>query len=304
MIKGSDRKEGTKVVQFRASSEYSSMLELIINLVNKKIEEVGSDDKLTTTDVIKLAIESLVTGNGTVDILGHKFSIKDLIEQELSTFSKGIDEKIIRFEVGYAVLDILKELLEFLNEKEREKNAPIEIGDEIKEIESLIFTREGYYEYLQLDSDEKEAFGTIRTLTLNGYLDIIKEKYNKYNLNLEYIDYEKMKNNIEDAILSYNQLKSFPALKLIDNYTYSLVLTKLRKEINTNVQHIEEYLLNDNDDNPFTKKEEGGRVIVVDDDYYDDFNDYDYDYDEFNINPGDPDYEFSMAEALDNMYDR
>ena len=304
MIKGSDRKEGTKVVQFRASSEYSSMLELIINLVNKKIEEVGSDDKLTTTDVIKLAIESLVTGNGTVDILGHKFSIKDLIEQELSTFSKGIDEKIIRFEVGYAVLDILKELLEFLNEKEREKNAPIEIGDEIKEIESLIFTREGYYDYLQLDSDEKEAFGTIRTLTLNGYLDIIKEKYNKYNLNLEYIDYEKMKNNIEDAILSYNQLKSFPALKLIDNYTYSLVLTKLRKEINTNVQHIEEYLLNDNDDNPFTKKEEGGRVIVVDDDYYDDFNDYDYDYDEFNINPGDPDYEFSMAEALDNMYDR
>ena len=41
MIKGSDRKDISKVVQFRAPIEYSNMLDIISEILNNKISEVG-----------------------------------------------------------------------------------------------------------------------------------------------------------------------------------------------------------------------------------------------------------------------
>lgn len=40
MIKGADRKVGTKIIQFRAPSEYNGMVELITTVLNKKIVKV------------------------------------------------------------------------------------------------------------------------------------------------------------------------------------------------------------------------------------------------------------------------
>ena len=307
MIKGADRKEGTKIIQFRAPSEYNGMVELITTALNKKIAEVGSKDKITTTDVIKLAIEALATSNNSFNILGNNMKIDELVSDELKIFyreySKIIPKKLVEFEVKCCLVKKIKEIVDILEEL-MINNTLEESSKEIEELKILkasLFSRQEAFYSMKASKEEREACGYVQINTIEYYLDIIIEKYDELQLKVEEIDYEMLKNEIENNILRYRNTLNMPALKLYDNYKYSFILNSLRKDIDIYMNYIEEYLTHKND--PFIENEREQREVwnIEDDiDYYESST-YKSEYD---LRPGDPGYEFSVAEAIDNMYDK
>lgn len=307
MIKGADRKEGTKIMQFRAPSEYNGMVELITTALNKQIAEVGSKDKITTTDVIKLAIEALATGDNSFNILGNNMKIDELVSDELKSFyreySKIIPKKLIEFEVKCCLVKKIKEIVDILEEmmidNSLEKSS--KTVEELMILKATLFSRQQVFDSMKASKEEKEAFGFVQLKSIEYYLDIIIKEYDELELKVEEIDYEILKSEIENNILRYRNTLNMSALKLYDNYKYSFILNSLRKDIDRYVNYIEEYLTHKND--PFIENErEGGEVWDIEDDvdYYEDST-YKSEYD---LRPGDPGYEFSVAEAIDNMYDK
>lgn len=251
MIKGADRKENSKIIQFRAPSEYHCMIELIIQSLNKKISEVGSNEKITATDVIKLAIESLATGNNSFNILGNHIKINDLVNNELEYF-KVIPKNIIEFEVKFSLIKKIEEIVKILEDMHIYtdlKKSSKEV-DELKILKSIIFSREQAFDSMKASNEEKEMMGFVQIQSIEYYLDIIFEKYNELQLDVFEIDFELLKNEIEDNILKYSSFINMQALKLYDNYKYSFILHSLRKDINEYISYIEDYLTHKN--NPFT----------------------------------------------------
>jgi len=306
MIKGADRKEGTKIMQFRAPSEYNGMVELITTALNKKIAKVGSKDKITATDVMKLAIESLATGDNSFNILGNNMKIDELVSDELKSFyreySKIIPKKLIEFEVKCSLVKKIEEIVEILRDMyidgDLEKSIEVE---ELIILKATLFSRQQVFDSMKASKEEKEAFGFVQLESIEYYLDIIIKKYDELELKVEEIDYQILKSEIENNILRYRNTLNMSALKLYDNYKYSFILNSLRKDIDRYVNYIEEYLTHKKE--PFIENErERGEVWDIEDDidYYEDST-YKSEYD---LRPGDPGYEFSVAEAIDNMYDK
>lgn len=310
MIKGSDRKDISKVVQFRAPIEYSNMLDIISEILNNKISEVGSSEKITTTDIIKLSIESLATGRNTFNILGKEFSINELVNEELKYIKEDsfmeLVVKAIKFEIKYYLIEIIREVIDSLHEiLLSKKKVNYDISEEIKSLEGILFTRGEFFISKNLSVEEKEIFRTIEVYDLSYYLDIFKDMNGKDIFDLSKIDFQEMKNKVENIIFKYKNGRQITALKLMDNYQYSLLLTRIRKEIDNNIEYIKNYIKEYDD--PF--KEAADEYDRMMEDMYYSCDDYD-DYDdgnyrcksEFDLKPGDPGYEFSVAEALDNMY--
>ena len=312
MIKGTDRKEGAKIIQFRAPSEYNSMIELITTALNRSMAEVGSKEKITFTDVMKLAIESLAKGNNDFDILGKNIKINELVNNELEYFNKEyfeiIPDEVIQFEVKTYLFEKIKEIIKrfgsiYIN---------FDLGnsselEEAKILNAIILSRCDYFESMEDLHIEKETIKLVKIESIAYYLYLIIRKYEELKLKVEEIDYEIFKSEIENNILRYSKLKNMSAMKLYDNYKYSFILNCLRNDINKYVEYIKEYITQMND--PFIENERDKarkELCDLESDIEDEIYYYDYPMykSEYDLRPGDPGYEFSIAEAIDNMYDK
>lgn len=311
MIKGADRKEGSKILQFRAPSEYNGMIELITQALNKKLAEVGSNEKITTTDVMKLSIEFLVTGNNTFNILGKNIKINELISSELEYFDREysniIPNGLIEFEIKCSLINIIKEIVEVLEDIQisDDSRKSKEIEEDIIMLKAILFSREDFFYSIKASKEEKEAMSFTKVESIEYYLNIISEKYEELELKVEEIDFEKLKNEVEDNILLYEKFKNIKALKLYDNYKYSYILNSLRNDINSYIKYIETILTNKNEAFIENEREKFQRYFDdIEEDIYDGIDYYDYPKhkSEYDLRPGDEGYEFSIAEALDNMY--
>lgn len=311
MIKGADRKEGSKILQFRASSEYNGMIELITQALNKKIAEVGSKEKITTTDIMKLSIECLVTGNNSFNILGKNIKIDELVSSELESFDREysniIPNGLIEFEIKCSLINIIKEIVELLEDIQISDDSRKlkEIEEDIIMLKAILFSREEFFYSIKASKEEKEAMSFTKVESIEYYLNIIGEKYEELDLKVEEIDFEELKNKIEDNILAYEKFKNIKALKLYDNYKYSYILNSLRNEINSYIKYIEDTLTKKNEAFIENEREKNQRYFMDIDNYEeDDIDDYSMFKSEYDLRPGDEGYEFSIAEAIDNMYDK
>lgn len=302
MIKGADRKEGTKIIQFRAPSEYSSMIDLTTTALNRKMIEVGSKEKITSTDVMKLAIESLATGNNSFDILGKNIKINELISNELKYFNKEysdiIPNNIIEFQIKICLFEKIKEIIKrfgdiYIDFDLRKSSE----AQDAKILNAIILSRCEVFESIEDLNNEKEIISSFRIESIAYYLHSINRKYEQLQVKIEEIDYDRLKIEVENNILKYKNFKNISALKLYDNYKYSMLLNCLRNDINRYVEIIKDYIIKMDD--PFVKNE---RDIDLENDKNDDV-DY-YDYSEYYLRPVDPGYEFNVAEAIDNLYDK
>jgi len=216
MIKGSERKENTRMIQFRAPSEYFSMIDVITSAINKKIKEVGSTNFYNVTDIMKLSIEALVTGNNTIKILNKEFSINELVDDELSRF----------FSNNYKaeILPII--LLAFKNH----------LIDELREIEFDIHFKKADDKYYQGDKYLEEINGLLESwsddvnnINIEAAISDIDDISNKVKIDLG--DSGEIEKSIEDAIMENEYFELFQGLKLKNHYQYSLILTYVREEI-------------------------------------------------------------------------
>ena len=216
MVKGAERKESAKIIQFRAPSEYFNIINIITYAINKKIKEVGSTDFYNVTDVMKLSIESLLTGKNSINILNREFVVNELIDEELARFySENYKEDIY----SHILLAIKKELLKLLIEIEDSEHQTIidtkdyQLGDDLIELKGLI-------EIWRDDVNSIDIEEGIRVIN-----SIIQEKnFNSY-------DPGNLANEIENILMSSEYFEMFQGLKLKNNYRYSLILTYIRDEI-------------------------------------------------------------------------
>lgn len=216
MVKGIERKESTKIIQFRAPSEHFNIINIITLAINKKIKEIGSTDFYNITDVMKLSIESLLTGKNTINILNREFFISELIDEELKRFySDNYKEDIY----PHILLAIKKVLLKLI----------IEIEESIHQ--ALVDTKD-----YQLEDDLMELKGLIQVWRADVNSIDIEEGFRIINSivkqkNLSSYDMVNLEKEIEDILMASEYFEMFQGLKLKSNYQYSLILTYIREEI-------------------------------------------------------------------------
>ena len=219
MVTGADRKEKGRIVQFRAPIEYCGALEVIAEIINKKIAQIGGKEKVTFSDVMKLAIDRLLTGKDSFEILGKQFKISDLVEQELAKYDS-IPMEGIESEVNYFLMDKYQDVVELYIEKDLElEDCPLATKDKLTE---------------QIE------------MRLNG----LSEAYERLGLRFELTtkDYECLREQIEQSFFDEEDAIYLQALKLFDHYRYSYLLHSLRKMTDDYIQKIQRYIQERNQD--------------------------------------------------------
>lgn len=296
MIKGADRKEDTKAIQFRAASRYSNMIELIADAINEKFKMIGCSDKFTTTDVMKLAVESLCFGKSETEMLGRKIEIRELVLSHLKIFYKEFDiekyrrilDKLFTREVLLKIKQIEEVMFETMLDNKKGEDDNFTNERWILEAETSLLKCSGWY------TDKKRELATRKLEHVNYYLDIVKNSHCGVKIGFEEAEYEKMKVKIEEEILSISDFKYLYALKLFDNYRFSEILASLRNQIDIRIEYFREYLKDEVINDPFAPKES---------DYmHDDCDEEDDYYDNYSGKSSDDNYEFSAEEGYDNWF--
>lgn len=307
MIKGADRKEDTKVIQFRAASRYSNMADLIAEAINERFKVIGSSDKFTTTDVMKLAIESLCFGKSEIDILGRKVKINQLVVSHLKKYYKDFDiskyrvilDKLFTRVVITKIKQIEDVMFERMIDTKNKEDEEFTHERMMLEAETSLLSCDGWEDSNAFKLEDRELEH------VNYYLDIVKAEHCGVKIGFEQYEYDKMRTEMEEAILENEDFKYIYALKLFDNYRFSQILAEIRNQIEIRIEYIKDYLTETIIDDPFAPKESETEdyddidEYFNDDDYYADHETYrkPYDYD-------DDDSEFSEEEGYDNWYDK
>ncbi|MBL4930428.1 hypothetical protein [Clostridium paridis] len=216
MIKGAERKENAKMIQFRAPSEYLNMIDIITIVINEKIKAIGSTDFYNVTDVMKLSIEALSTGKNSINILNKEFHINELIDEELARFySDNYKDEVlplILLSFKNCLIDELKE---------------IQYDVHLSKIDDKNYQGDKYLEYISglLASWSSDIKNIDIEVAINNINDICQ----KVKINID--DSSKLESSIEDVLMESEYFEFFQGLRLKNQYQYSLILNYVREEI-------------------------------------------------------------------------
>lgn len=244
MINGANRKEKGRMVQFRAPIEYGGALELIMELINRKITDVGSTEKMTISDVMKLSIECLVKGTKTVEILGREFVVSELIQQELEDF-QDISTETVEKEVKFYLMTKLHEIIEVYEGKMEGGLLDENEAVMLKILNAVYCTREEVAYSLSATEEEREVLGLKSLDTVEDYLTLLCASYSLLNLkfDMKLSDFDGIRKYVEVALFEGEHATKLQALKLFDQYRYCYILNALRRHTEAIIDSIEAFFL-------------------------------------------------------------
>ena len=228
-MKGLEIKEASKMTQFRSPSEYSQILELATLEINKKLAEVGVESIFTTTDVIKIAIEGLITGSNSIQILGRNFNIKELITQELDLLLNFQQSEEQTIKLNNEIFNLIKKYVYYSsNDLSGHLDCCIPCYDNPVMDGKILWHNEflsGYKEEIKKANNIEELVDlTNKVLAIPIILG-----FEKIHINSE---------EIFSFILKGDVFFRVQALKIIDRYQYSYLLKYIKNYINTYIEKL------------------------------------------------------------------
>lgn len=274
----SDKKLKNRTLQLRAGSEYTELIEIIVDSANMKAVMAGSSQIFNNSDILKEAIKGLTGQDTYINIEGNKFYIKDLADETLIKFDGELQDIIdkehlknllkigaIRF-INYFG-DLLKNVIDD-STFSKEKTNTINIGGvqaDLGEVGYIIYNINNYNidKDFNCDLNESNSFediieimyskNTNKVMEDDILVDLeelgrIKEEDIRSDIrtilsfnNLNNSDWNmkaELKEYIKECVLESGEFRGINAYKLKNDYNQRRIMTRLNAVIDCYIKDI------------------------------------------------------------------